>query len=114
MDCVHLLLDAGADVEIRDNQSRTALYYAPSTEVIHFLVERGLSLEHRDSYCWSPLVSAVTDGELSRVRAFIEARANVNATHDRGYTVFMAATSSMGRDREILETLWWRDQRLER
>ncbi|HBS29638.1 MAG TPA: hypothetical protein DEB06_09365 [Phycisphaerales bacterium] len=96
VDCVHLLLESGAAAKARDSFKRTAMYYARSVEVVRALMKAGLSLEDTDEYGWTPLVSALGDGEeaLPRVRALIEAGARVNATHDRGYTVFMSAVGS--------------------
>jgi hypothetical protein len=105
VDVVHVLLDAGADVHRRDNASRTALYEAATVDVARLLVERGLSLEDADQLGWTPLVNAVSDGEPHRIEALLEAGADVNGTHDRGYTVFMSAASSMERDPAILERL---------
>lgn len=95
-ECVRLLIAAGADAKARDSSKRTAMYYAGSAEVVRSLMQAGLPLEDADEFEWSPLVNAVGDGEeaLPRVRALLEAGANVNATHDQGYTVFMSAVGS--------------------
>jgi ankyrin repeat protein len=95
-ECVRLLLAAGAEPNARDSSKRTAMYYAGSTEVVRALMHARLPLEDADEYGWSPLVNAFSDGEdaLPRVKALIEAGANVNATHDRGYTAFMSAVGS--------------------
>lgn len=105
-ECVRLLLAAGADPKARDSSKRTAMYYAGTAEVVRALMQAGLPLEDADEFEWSPLVNAVGDGEeaLPRVRALIEAGANVNATHDRGYTVFMSAVGS-GRYPALLRLL---------
>lgn len=105
-ECVRLLLAAGADSKSRDSSKRTAMYYAGSFEVVQALLQAGLPLEDADEYGWSPLDNAVSDSEeaLPRVRALIEAGANVNATHDRGYTVFMSAVGS-GRHPALLRLL---------
>jgi len=106
VECVRLLLEAGADAKARDSSKRTAMYYAGSAEVVRALMQAGLPLEDADDYEWSPLVNALGDGEgtLPRVRALIQAGANVNATHDRGYTVFMSAVGS-GRYPALLRLL---------
>lgn len=106
VECIRLLLEAGADAKTRDSSKRTAMYYAGSAEVVSALMHAGLPLEDADEFEWSPLVNAVGDGEeaLPRVRALIEAGANVNATHDRGYTVFMSAVGS-GRYPALLRLL---------
>ncbi len=95
-ECVRLILKSGADVNAKDISKRTAMYFAGSAPVVQELMRAGLALEDADEYGWSPLVNALSDGEsaLPRVRALIEAGANVNATHDRGYTVFMSAIGS--------------------
>lgn len=105
-ECVRLLLAAGADPKSRDSSKRTAMYYARSVGVVQALLQAGLPLEDADEYGWSPLDNAVSDGEdaLPRVRALIEAGANVNAAHDRGYTVFMSAVGS-GRYPALLRLL---------
>jgi ankyrin repeat protein len=97
VDCARLLLEAGADGQRRDSSKRTAMFYAGSVEMIRVLQAAGLSLEDADEFEWTPLTGAVGDGEesLPRVAALIEAGANVNATHDRGYTVFMSAVWSL-------------------
>lgn len=106
IECVQLLLNAGADPKARDNSKCTAMYYAASAPVVRALMQAGLPLEDADTHGWSPLDSAVSDGEdaLPRIRALIEAGADVNAAHDRGYTVFMSALGS-GRHPAVLRLL---------
>ncbi len=105
-ECVRLLLEAGADPGARDNSKRTAMYDAASIEVVRELVRAGVALDDADQFGWSPLDNAVQDGEsaLPRIRALVEAGADVNATHDRGYSVFMSAVGS-GRHPEVLRFL---------
>ena len=105
-ECVRMLLDAGADIRRRDDSSQTALWEAENPEIARLLVERGLDLEDRDQYERTPLSAAVSEGEtaISRVKALIAAGADLNATHDRGYTVFMSAVGS-GRHPELLRLL---------
>jgi len=45
------------------------------------------------------------DGSLDGVKALLSVGANVNATHDRGFTVFMSAVSSSERSLEIINVL---------
>jgi ankyrin repeat protein len=45
------------------------------------------------------------DGSLDGVKALLSVGANVNATHDRGFTVFMSAVSSSERSLEIMKVL---------
>ncbi|MFO0833635.1 MAG: ankyrin repeat domain-containing protein [Phycisphaerales bacterium] len=95
-ECVRMLLDAGADPMQRDDCKQTAMYYAASLGVIRVLMNAGLPIEDQDKYGCGPLCNAMSDGEdgIERIRAYIDAGANVNAVHDRGYTVFMSAIGS--------------------
>jgi len=102
---LRLLLAAQATVSVVDGQERTPLFDASSAAAVSVLVAAGLSLEARDCFGWSPLDSAVTDGDMARARLLLAAGADVRATHDRGYTVFMSAASSMERSPEMLRLL---------
>jgi ankyrin repeat protein len=102
---VHLLIVAGADIRALDNGRRTALFNVQSSEVAQVLVDAGLDVETQDCLGWSPLVAAIMDGSLEGVRALLSVGANVNGTHDRGFTVFMSAVSSSQRSLEIMKVL---------
>ncbi len=110
VECVRLLLERGADARIRDSQQRTAVFEARSEGVIGELLAAGLSLEDRDDSGWTPLNALRAAGDdaetaLERVRLFIRLGADVNATYDRGYTIFMSAVGAMERDVGILRAL---------
>lgn len=54
---IRQLLNAGADVEARDDEGRTALFFAPvSSEVFQTLLEAGANIHTRDERgirsCW--------------------------------------------------------------
>jgi ankyrin repeat protein len=106
VECINALLAAGADPAVRDSTKCTAMYFVGSAEAARVLTEAGVPLEDANTYGWSPLDDAVSDGEaaLPRVRSLLAVGANPNATHDRGYTVFMSAVGS-GRYPEILRLL---------
>ncbi|MBL0871502.1 MAG: ankyrin repeat domain-containing protein [Phycisphaerales bacterium] len=91
--CVRLLIERGANINARDNRGCSAMHSAASIEVMRELMRAGLSIDDADMYGSTPLDNALgnREPELARVRAFIEAGANVNATHVRGFTVFMSA-----------------------
>ncbi len=107
IECVRLLLDRGADPLIRDNSRQSALYLARSEPMVRLLHEHGLSTTDADHLGWSPLVDAVHDGEhgLTRVRALVAVGADVNETHDHGFTVFMSAAGAHERSVEMLQLL---------
>lgn len=102
---VTILLAAGAQVHTLDRGRETALFNAQSAKVAQVLIDAGLNLEHANCLGWTPLVVAINDGSVDGVRAFLSVGANVNATHDRGFTVFMSAVSSSERNLEILRLL---------
>lgn len=95
-ECVSLLLEHGADPKQRDSSKQTALYSAISKGVVQTLMNAGVPIEDTDKYGWSPLANAVSNHEegIPAVEALIACGADVNATHDRGYTVFMSAVGS--------------------
>lgn len=103
-DCARVLLDAGANLFVRDNEKRTAMYYTATAESALLLKERGLPVEDLDELGWSPLVNAISESE-ARVRALLAAGADVNGTHDRGFTVFMSAVGSMERELPVMRLL---------
>lgn len=105
LDMVSSLIDAGARIDTMDSSKRTALFYARSPEIARLLTRLGLGIETPDYLGWSPLVAAVNDGFLEGVTALLSAGADVNATHDRGFTVFMSAVSTSERKIEIMNAL---------
>ncbi len=102
-ECVRLLLEAGADVHQRDEGRRTALWEAWTEGIAKLLVQKGLNIEDRDWLDWTPLMSGLDD--LEKTRALVAVGANVNATHDKGYTVFMTAVGSTERNQAVLRFL---------
>jgi ankyrin repeat protein len=105
IEIVSLLIAAGAEVQAVDRGRRTALFSARSPEVARVLVNAGLDIEAQDCLGWSPLVAAINDGSLEGVKALLSVGANVNATHDRGFTVFMSAVSSSQRSLQVMKLL---------
>lgn len=102
---VRLILAAGADVHALDQSRQSALFRARSPRVAQLLIDTGLNVEARDCLDWSSLVSAIMDGERDVVSALIAVGADVNATHDHGFTVFMSAVSSSERCLDIIDAL---------
>jgi uncharacterized protein len=105
IEIVTLLIAAGADAQAVDNGGRTALFSARSSEIARVLIDVGPDVEAQDCLGWAPLVAAIKDGSLEGVKALLSVGANVNATHDRGFTVFMSAVSSSQRSLEIMKVL---------
>ena len=105
LEIVNALIQAGADIYAMDKGSETALFLARSPEVARVLVDCGLDVEARNWLNWTPLLNAIGDGSLNGVKALLSVDANVNATTDRGYTVFMSAVSSSERNLDIMKSL---------
>jgi ankyrin repeat protein len=99
------LIAAGADVKATDKSQETALFKVKSAEVARVLVDAGLDVEAKNWLGWSPLVDAINDGSVDGVKALLSVGADVKATHDRGFTVFMSAVSSSERNLEIMKVL---------
>jgi hypothetical protein len=102
-ECVRLLLEAGADAHQRDDCRRTALWETWTESIARLFVQKGLNIEDRDWLDWTPLMSGLDD--LEKTRALVAAGADVNATHDKGYTVFMTAVGSTERNPAVLRFL---------
>ena len=105
VEIVNLLVAAGADVNAVDGGFETALFGVRSPAIARVLVDVGLDVEAHNWLGWTPLASAVADGSLEGVKALLSVGANVNATRDRGFTIFMGAAGSSERSVEIMKVL---------
>jgi ankyrin repeat protein len=109
VECVRLLLQAGANLLQRDNWGQTAVFHARSEEVLRLLLKEGLSLNDRNKNKATPLEAAISDedGDLAckKVQSLIAAGANVNAAREDGRSPFMLAVSSAGRNFGLLQML---------
>ncbi len=107
IECVQELIERGADIQVRDDCCQNALWVAETKEMVELLIANGLHFSDRDNLDWSPLLGAVSDGieGVERMRSLVAAGADVNETHDHGYTAFMSAAGSLERDREVLKCL---------
>jgi ankyrin repeat protein len=82
------LLDAGAAIDARDHNGRTALWKAASRRdaeaVVRLLLARGADVEARDYFLrLPPLFMAIRASDLGSVIALLEAGADPRATDDR-------------------------------
>lgn len=123
------LLDAGADVNGRDELDQTPLIAAVSQDSLAGVTEllrRGASVASVDKAGWTPLHFATFFSTDTRVmQALLDAGANVNARNDRGITAlyFAAATGhedqvklllSRGADQSIASNSGWTPLRVTR
>ena len=87
----HLLIDKGAQLEVKDRHGRTPLHYAAyqgRIEIARLLCDHGADVEAHDIGGWRPVHWAAMYGHISVVKELIEERnAEVNArTDDSGRT----------------------------
>ena len=89
MDDVRLMIGRGADIEQRDDRSRTPFYYACQRgriETAKLLLERGCEVDRPDSNGWTALLSACNWGHLDAVILCLEGGAAYNDRSTGGWT----------------------------
>ncbi|MDE2974991.1 MAG: ankyrin repeat domain-containing protein [Gemmatimonadota bacterium] len=88
-DNVALLLEAGADVDVRNDRDATSLVWATAhgrTAVAAILLDWGADVNAHDDRNRTPLHHAVRRGDIEAVALLLEAGANVHARDDEGAT----------------------------
>jgi ankyrin repeat protein len=89
------LLDAGADVDAKDEHGQTALMNAARdghTPVVRLLVERGADLNHTAKFNLSALMLAVINGRDAIVGVLVDAGADLS-TKGTGVPGFAGKTA---------------------
>lgn len=102
-----LLLEAGANKEIRDNSHRTPLMtaaFAGSADVLGLLLEHGAEKEPLDENGWTPLMYAVGTESVRSVDLLLSAHASTTTVGKDGMTVTNIAKTSQ-KASEILALL---------
>ncbi len=97
-DEVRRLLDAGADVNFRDDHGRTALQVAAReghAAIANVLVSNGASVSIPDANGSSALLYAATNGHAEILRLLLDGGANVNARNADGGTALHKAALSL-------------------
>ncbi|RDW86719.1 ankyrin repeat domain-containing protein [Aspergillus mulundensis] len=95
-DILYLLLDHGADLELRNLFGHTALQSACTENHLAcatLLLERGANIESIATDGRTPLLLATVGGYLDIVKLLIERGANINATDSQGSTALMLAVT---------------------
>ncbi|MHC4155523.1 MAG: ankyrin repeat domain-containing protein [Planctomycetota bacterium] len=96
-DMVVLLVDRGADFDIKDNRGFTPLHCAAQsgqTEIAELLIARGASVEVTDRIGHTPLHTAAEGGQHDIVVLLLAQRANVNAENRMGRTPLHVAAKT--------------------
>ena len=85
VECVKVLLQAGANKEARDLVDESALHLATTNghaECARLLLEAGANKDARNFYLWTPLHFAVDGDHRECVKVLLHAGANTNALTD--------------------------------
>ncbi len=99
---IERLIEAGADVNAKDEDGRTALMLIAEAnhrnsrntlrEAIAMLIKYGADVNAKDNYGRTALMSAHSNAEATK--ALIKTGANVNARDEGGYTALMGANNA--------------------
>ena len=91
---VKLLVEAGADLSAKDKKGRTALTYAKEGKFKRVVACLEAAYEKRDAAGALTLREAAATGTVYRVKALLEAGADVEQTDERGQTPLMLAVAA--------------------
>ncbi|KMQ47733.1 PLC-like phosphodiesterase, TIM beta/alpha-barrel domain [Trichophyton rubrum] len=100
VDIVHLLVQAGVNINYQDEQGETALHSAArfghdqcAAALLKGSDEQKANIElAENTYAWTPLFIASVDGNINIVKLLIEAGANLETTDSSGWTAKEHAT----------------------
>ena len=82
--CTTLLLNAGADVNALDDVGESPIFYTDCCDVITLLVQRGANLELRDHRGYTALHQAAYHGYFNAIGPLVMHGADINATECSG------------------------------
>ena len=87
-EAVKALIDAGADLNIQDDDGDTPLHWAADgyTDIARALIDAGADLNIQDDDGWTPLHWVAGSGYTDIARALIDAGADLNIQDDDGWT----------------------------
>ncbi|KAL0636337.1 hypothetical protein Q9L58_004684 [Maublancomyces gigas] len=98
---VRLLLDRGADIETRQEDSSTALHLASANghkETVELLLDRGANIESKTEYAWTPLLMASADGQKETAELLLDRGANIEAKQAQCRTALQLACTDGHRE----------------
>jgi hypothetical protein len=91
---VRLLVEKGADVEAKNKDGWTALYWAVrygNAAMVRLLLENGAEVDTKDNYGRTALYRAVMEENEAVVQMLVGKGASINAKSDKGETVLYRA-----------------------
>ena len=95
IEIIRLLLQNGAEVNVKSNDGYTPLHYAAirgHVEILHLLVENGADIEAQDSIGWRALHYAANYGHLPFMQELISRyHVDINARRNDGRTALWLA-----------------------
>eukprot|EP01084_Bolivina_argentea_P018415 34291_1 len=92
IECMKLLIEMGADLNIQDKNGKGALIFAiieGNLEVLKLLIENGANINITDKHGITPLMAAVLSRQINCVKMLVEHNANVNLKNKVGATALM-------------------------
>ncbi|XP_054350412.1 ankyrin repeat domain-containing protein 7 isoform X3 [Pongo pygmaeus] len=95
-DCATILLNCGADPDLRDIRYNTALHYAvcgQSLSLVEKLLEYEADIEAKNKDGYTPLLVAVINNDPKMVKFLLEKGADVNASDNYQRTALILAVS---------------------
>ncbi|KAN0137681.1 Ankyrin repeat-containing domain protein [Lactarius tabidus] len=108
-DIMRLLLDHGANVDMRDNSGNTALHFAVSEghpDIMRLLLDCDANVNMRDISGNTALHVAASEGHLEVARILLKLGANVNSQNDMGLTPLQRASQGWRKgQRDIIRLL---------
>ena len=96
---LRVLIQAGANVNAKDNYGSTPLMYAAlndNSEVFKALIQAGANVNAKNDDGWTPLMLAAGDNSAEVVSVLIKGGADVNAKFDDGRTALSFAAKENG------------------
>ena len=94
---VKLLIDSGANVNLKNNQGQTALFIACANgcvEYINLFAEKGCDINLVDNQGNTPLIVAVKNNKKSSVEALLKLNANKDIKDSQGQTAYELSIKS--------------------
>ncbi|KAJ8948532.1 hypothetical protein NQ318_000072 [Aromia moschata] len=95
LELVELLVDAGADLRLRDKHGRTSLDYAivrDHTQLVQYFISKGPDANVLDKFGRRPIHEAMEMGHFTVLELLVDAKCDVNAKDDRGRTALHVAS----------------------
>ncbi|EPS39981.1 hypothetical protein H072_6288 [Dactylellina haptotyla CBS 200.50] len=103
---VKLLLDAGADVNVKDKDGKTALFEAARRghdEIVKLLLDAKVEVNSTDKDGRSALFSTIERGKKTAAKLLLDARANVNLKDRAGVTPLLECSAIGAKYIEIIQ-----------